>query len=103
MSLVGYGRLTESLRLSVFPIRKAARVQPVTRIKRIGDILAVPPNVAPPPEDMLGHVLFALKHEGINLSILAQALPRISSAPNGIYIRKACYRKTGGYCLYPWR
>lgn len=39
-----------------------------------------PPNVAPAPEDLLDHVLFALKHEGINLSILAQALPRISAS-----------------------
>lgn len=48
----------------------------------------------------LGHLLFALKHEGINLAILAQALPKIvvadleselDIAPNGIYIRKACF------------
>ncbi len=45
-------------------------------------------------------MLFALKHEGINLSILAQTLPRIpveeferalQAAPNGIYIRKASF------------
>lgn len=100
MHLAGYAWLQESLKLAGFPLHRPARVQPVTRIEQIGETLAVPPGVAPDPEDLLGHLLFALKHEGINLSILAQALPHISlaalekeleRAPNGIYIRKACF------------
>jgi hypothetical protein len=100
MSFVGYAWLRESLRLSTFPLRRPAKVQPVTRIKWIGETLAIPPNIAPAPDDLLGHLLFALKHEGINLATLAQALPKISAddleaefqkAPNGIYIRKACF------------
>ncbi|HEX8587759.1 Fic family protein [Pseudomonas sp.] len=100
MSLVGYARLQESLRLSAFHVTRPAKIQPVTRIKRIGDLLAVPPNSAPEPDDLTGHLLFALKHEGINLAILAQALPQLPAAsieaelekaPNGIYVRKACF------------
>lgn len=100
MNSAGYAWLQESLRLSSFPLRRPARVQPVTRIEQIGETLAVPANVAPAPDDLLGHLLFALKHEGINLAILAQALPQIPAAameaeferaPNGIYIRKACF------------
>lgn len=100
MKSAGYAWLLESLRLSALPLSRPARVQPVTRIKRIGQTLAVPSNIVPAAEDLLGHLLFALKHEGINLAILAQALPRIPAgnleaelerAPNGIYIRKACY------------
>lgn len=100
MNSAGYACLQDTLRLSAFPLRHPARVQPVTRLERIGETLAVPPGIAPSPDDLLGHVLFALKHEGINLAILAQALPQISKelleaelqkAPNGIYIRKACY------------
>ncbi|MBV4554096.1 Fic family protein [Pseudomonas sp. SWRI102] len=100
MNFVGYAWLRESLKLSVFPLRRPAKVQPVTRIKRIGETLAIPPNTAPLPDDLLGHLLFALKHEGINLAILAQTLPQIPAAaleaelqkaPNGIYIRKACF------------
>lgn len=100
MSSVGYAWLQQTLRLSAFPLREPAKVQPVTRLERIGKILAVPSGIAPAADDPLGHVLFALKHEGINLAILAQALPLISaetleaelrSAPNGIYIRKACF------------
>lgn len=100
MTLAGYAWLIETLRLFAFPLRRPAKVQPVTRIKRIGETLAVPPNIAPASDDLLGHLLFALKHEGINLAILAQALPQIPAAsleaeleraPNGIYIRKACF------------
>jgi hypothetical protein len=100
MSLVGYGWLAQSLGLSAFPLPRPARVQPVTRIKRIGETLAVPASIAPGPDDLLAHILFALKHEGVNLAILAQALPKIPSsaleaelnkAPNGIYICKACF------------
>lgn len=110
MSSVGYGLLAQSLGLSAFPLRRPAKVQPVTRIKRIGETLAVPASIAPAADDLLGHLLFALKHEGVNLAILAQALPRIpalaleaelSKAPNGIYIRKACFLREalGGEAL----
>lgn len=100
MHLVGYAWLHEAMQLSAFPLRLPAVVQPVTRLEKIGQTLAVPPATAPASDDLLGHVLFALKHEGINLTILAQALPQIPAtalelalkeAPNGIYIRKACY------------
>lgn len=100
MNSVGYAWLQKSLGLSSFPLRRPGRGQPVTRIEQIGETLAVPSNTAPAPDDLLGHLLFALKHEGINLAILAQALPQIPAAaleaeleraPNGIYIRKACF------------
>ncbi|GFM67173.1 Fic family protein [Pseudomonas cichorii] len=100
MNSVGYAWLCEALRLSAFPLRRPARIQPVTRIEHIGETLAVPAGISPAPDDLLGHLLFALKHEGINLVILAQALPQISNsrleaelqaAPNGSYIRKACF------------
>lgn len=100
MSAVGYNLLIEQLGLSALPLSCPAIVRPVTRIEKIGHVLAVPQNLAPEPTDLLGHTLFALKHEGINLAVLAQALPRIPAvlleqacqeSPNGIYLRKACY------------
>lgn len=100
MRSVGYAFLGSRLALTVLPLNRPATVQPVTRIEEIGRTLAVPQRQAPAPDDLLGHVLFALKHEGMNLSILAQALPQIpvedfvgalQAAPNGVYIRKACF------------
>lgn len=100
MRNIGYAYLREALELSAFEVKRPAMVRPVTRISVIGDCLAVPQTVAPAEGAPLEHILFALKHEGTNLAILAQALPSIPAenllqelarAPNGVYIRKACF------------
>lgn len=100
MRAAGYSLLQDTLPIKAVAVNRPAIVQPVTRIGEIGRTLAVPQKLAPPEDDLLGNVLFALKHEGINLSILAQVLPQIPvthfvqalrTAPNGVYIRKACY------------
>lgn len=100
MPLVGYAYLHDALELKAIAPTRLAMVKPVTRISMIGDCLAVPQSVAPANESVLDHILFALKHEGVNLSILAQALELIPAeqllqelarAPNGVFIRKACF------------
>jgi Fic/DOC family len=100
MSPVGYEFLRQSLRLNAFPPEFPALVKPVTRIEPADTFLAIPRQVAPETKDPLAHVLFALKHEGTNLQILAEAMPKIDPAsllaelrqsPTGGYIRTACY------------
>lgn len=100
MPVVGYAYLRDALRLKAFVPKRAAMIKPVTRITLIGDCLAVPQSVAPAQGSMLEHILFALKHEGVNLCILAQALEAVSAeqlldelakSPNGVFIRKACF------------
>ncbi|MFY1667224.1 hypothetical protein [Pseudomonas sp. Pseu.R1] len=76
-TLAGYAHLIDAMGLKVIGVKKPARVQPVTRIERLNGALAVPRAVAPEAGDFLAHIIFALKHEGVNLAILAQALPRI--------------------------
>lgn len=97
---VGYAHLVRMLSLHVLPIKRPALVRPVTRVEVMGDYLAVPHRLAPANDQHLAHVLFALKHEGINLAVLAQALPvlaehdllaALTEAPGGAYIRKACF------------
>lgn len=72
----------------------------VTRKELIGARIVVPAAMAPVGDDLLEQVLFALKHEGINLTILAQALPLIpepdiraayDTSPTSQFLRKACY------------
>lgn len=98
--LLGYAYLVEDLSLQVFPIARPAIIRPVTRVEAMGDCLAVPQKLAPRLGDHLAHVLFALKHEGVNLAVLSQALPKLdatnllsalATAPSGAYIRKACW------------
>ncbi|GGY09690.1 cell division protein Fic [Litchfieldella qijiaojingensis] len=96
MTPVGYEYLRQTLNLSAFQPELPAQVRPVTRITRLSDCLAVPPHRAP-RDEALAHLLFALKHEGVNLAILAEALPKLDpdgllealrEAPNGVYLRK---------------
>ena len=64
------------------------------------DALDVPAAVAPASQDVLEHVLFALKHEGVNLQVLAQCLPRLeperlieafAASPGSKYLRLTGY------------
>lgn len=97
---VGYGWLAERDEVKAPVPDRYAEVRSVTRIEVIGHCTAVPVSVAPAGDGLLGHVLFALKHEGINLAIMAQVLPLISETelrtaydaiPTSQYLRKACY------------
>ena len=100
MATVGYELVRSLLRLTAFPARRPAMIGSVTRIERHEHFLAVPGTVAPATDDLLSHLLFALKHEGVNMQVLAQALPHIPASrlhaelavtPNGQYLRMVCY------------
>jgi hypothetical protein len=77
---VGYEFLWQSLRLSAFGPERPALVKPVTRVEPTDPFLAIPRHVAPGTDDPLEHVLFALKHEGTDLQILAEAARKIDAA-----------------------
>jgi hypothetical protein len=100
LTALGYEHLRQRLGLTAFAPSRPALLKPVTRIERTESHVAIPRHAAPTSEHPVAHLLFALKHEGTNLAILAQALPRIDGAallnelrkaPNGAYIRTACY------------
>lgn len=100
MTTIGYEHLRTSLGLSAFALPRPARVRPVTRIEPTPTYLAVPGLVAPTSDRPLEHLLFALKHEGVNLQVLAEAIPKLPAAdlleeirktPNGSYLRIACH------------
>ncbi len=98
MPAVGYEHLRQTLGLSAFAPDVPALVKPVLRVDQNAGFIAVPAGMLPDDGDLLGHVLFALKHEGTNLQILAEALPQIEPArliaalhrtPSGKYLRIA--------------
>lgn len=100
MSEIGYSKLKTQLNLSAFDPLMPARLAPVTSITATPDALLIPAKVAPKDEFPLSHLLFALKHEGINLQLLSQALRKIpakdmlaaiTESPTGAYIRIACF------------
>lgn len=49
----------------------------VNRMVRASDRLLVPARMAPAENDVVGHLEFAVKHEGVNLEILSQVLPKV--------------------------
>jgi Fic family protein len=100
MSEIGYSKLKTLLDLSAFDPPNPARLAPVTKVTPTQDALLIPSKVAPQNDQPLSHLLFALKHEGINLQLLSQALRKISAqeilaaieqSPTGAYIRIACF------------
>jgi hypothetical protein len=96
---VGYAWLKDQLNVPSFLGLRQARVAGVAALERLPEGgLLVPSRMAPDPA-ILDHILFALKHESINLHLLAVSLKRVSSTeiedafmetPNGAYIRTAC-------------
>lgn len=97
---VGYAWLADRLGAPVFPGMSGARIDSVMSLRRLAEgVMLVPARMAPEPTP-LGHLLFALKHEGVDLHLLTRAVARIEPAellaeftmrPNGAYIRKTCY------------
>jgi hypothetical protein len=100
MAFVGYEKLRQQFGLVAFDIERPAKVMPVTRIEQTPQGIWAPKSTVPATDDPLDHLLFALKHEGINLPIIVQAVSRIPperlleeirATPNGANIRKACF------------
>ena len=100
MAYLGYAWLIEQLSLRVCPLAKPAEIS--TSVNRRVDTphrVLFPRGVA--VEDTpVGHLEFALRHEGVNLEIVDAAfehLPpadlcaRLEAAPNGVHIRRACF------------
>ena len=93
MRVVGYAFLHRELGSKVFAPRLPARTAAVLRVIEQADHLAVPDHVAPEPgASNLAHLLFALKHEGVDLQILACSLPAIPKSE----MLAALYNSPGG-------
>lgn len=96
-SYVGYEFLREHLNTGAIPLARPAAIFPVTKVMAMGDYLQVPAAVAPPGDAPLEHLLFALKHEGLEMQAAILALKRINGAdvveaftksPSSHYVRK---------------
>ncbi len=95
---IGYGFLKSELQLPVFEPKITSELSTaVSRLIHKDTLLLVPIRYRLSPDDLVGHVLFALKHEGINLQILSEALRHISEESllnsistklSGVYHRK---------------
>lgn len=76
-SLLGYQWLKQHFSLEFFPLSRVAKVAPVSRVTQTADSFLIPAHVAPKTDTPLEHLLFALKHEGVDLALLCQVLKRL--------------------------
>lgn len=100
MGSVGYAWLIDNLKLQVrAPERIATIASSVNRRVDVPDRILFPVGVAL-DDTPLGHLEFALRHEGVNLEVIDAAfehiapvslIERLRTAPNGEYIRRACF------------
>lgn len=97
---IGYSHLIDTFFLKVFPRERPARTARVDKITPQLQQLGVPPSMAPAPDDLAGHLRFALAHEGVELQALMPILRRLSpesvaaafiAEPANRFAKIACY------------
>jgi Fic family protein len=103
---IGYAYLLDTLKTGAFELPVVAEARPVQRImkpqeRRPGSVLVVPGHVAPRADaPALEHLLFAMKHEGLEMQQTILALKKIdrselddaiTESPNSEYVRRAAY------------
>lgn len=98
--LIGYEFLKEKLGTCAFPQERSTRVASVSKITALANMLAVPAQVAPASDAPLEHLLFALKHEGLQLQAAMLALKKMDDrclgqafekSPSSAYLRQICF------------
>ncbi|MBO1926306.1 Fic family protein [Thiomicrorhabdus sp. 6S2-11] len=96
MTSIGYQWLCKELGLQVFPIARPAVVGGVSRVTVTQESIFIPSSVAPGDDSVISHILFAIKHEGVNLQVLSQAVKYVNeadlcrfveSSPSSRYVR----------------
>jgi hypothetical protein len=119
VAVIGYeflaAMVAEFAELRLPPVQRPAQLRPVTRIEPMADLLAVPRHVAPAEDaTLLDHVLFALKHEDLQLHLLLEALRLVNAEElsealaaqrTGSYLRKAAFlweKAHGRELPLPW-
>ncbi len=100
MHQIGYAHLAEWLQLPVRPPVKPAYVSSSVNRRMDSDDRILFPSGVSITDTPLGHVEFALRHEGVDLCILAAVFERIPpgdligrlrESPNGEYVRRAAF------------
>lgn len=103
MPSAGYAHLIDAFNLQCLRPAVTARVEPVTRILLRDDALLVPPGVAPAAgANPIDHLLFALRHEGIDVALIdalahtgavtdTDVHQAVVATPTGAYTRRLGY------------
>jgi hypothetical protein len=97
---IGYACLIERLKLNVLPLRKPASVSSSVNRRVDSEARILFPSGVALEDTLVGHLEFALRHEGVNLEIIDAAfehihpqdlVARIQATPSGEHIRRLCF------------
>lgn len=100
MTSIGYAALIEQFALQVRPLQTPALVSGSVNRRVDTDNQVLFPRGVAIHESTVGHLEFALRHEGVNLEIVdaifehiqpEDLIQRLKAAPNGAQIRRACF------------
>lgn len=99
---VGYEFLRNQLNTCARPLDRPAAVFPVTKVIRTSTYLQVPPTVAPQTDAPIEHLMFAFKHEGMDLHSAILALKHISAEDVGSVFRDSPSSANARRAAYLW-
>lgn len=100
MTLIGYARLIAYGELHVTPPQRLAYASSSVNRRIDGKSQILFPNSVAFDDTPVGHLEFALRHEGVNLEIIDAAfdfiepgdlIARLRATPTGEQIRRACF------------
>jgi hypothetical protein len=100
MVSVGYAHLVQLLGLRVRPIERPAAVTGAVNKRVDSEAQVLFPRGVAIDDSVVGHLEFALRHEGVNLEVIdavfehlppAELVERIVATPTGAHIRRACF------------
>jgi len=97
---IGYSRLIDLFALDVRPLATPAVVSASVNRRVNAENKVLFPNGVAIDDTPVGHLEFALRHEGVELEVIealfehiapAELVSRFQSTPNGEHIRRACF------------
>ena len=100
MTPIGYAWLLDTLKLNVRPLARPAYVSGSVNRRVDSDARSLFPSGVAIADSVVGHLEFALRHEGVNLEVIdavfehlppADLVTRLQAIPTGEHIRRACF------------
>jgi hypothetical protein len=97
---IGYAWLLDTLKLNVLPLARPAYVSGSVNRRVDSDARCLFPSGVAIANTLVGHLEFALRHEGVNLEVIdavfehlppAELVARLQAIPTGEHIRRACF------------
>lgn len=100
MTPIGYAHLIDTLKLNVQPLARPALISSSVNRRIDSETRILFPTGVAFENTLVGHLEFALRHEGVNLEVIdavfehlppQDLIARLRTTPTGEHIRRACF------------